>query len=229
MAYFKAGADLVDARLDLGGERPQRAATTTAATAATTSSLPRTTAATAAASSSLPPTAARAAYPSTLGVRVRTPNGDVTLTAAQLREQEQLVHSAVTRLGGAGRGLGVLGYIELFGLINPSAGHAFGNQVWHGLNTLWSAYVYRYRMDGAALYLGWFLCPINFSLGNAATPADQADLRNAKWYPAFFAFWSEMEDPIMACEAILLLGSKPWRIHRSRIHNAEPKHIQLLF
>ena len=157
-------------------------------------------------------------------VQVQTPTGRVTITLDEFRRQEDLVRAAMTRLGGAGTHQGVLGYIELFGFIDPAAhGHPYGRNVWNGMAHLWAGYVFQYRMAGAEILVGWFLCPEPFSQANAGRPAQAGDTR---WYPAFFASWGE-DSVTMACQAILLLGSRPWHIHPTRMHNTRPWHAVL--
>ena len=106
-------------------------------------------------------------------------------------------------------------YIEMFGIPGTERDTMFGTHIAHGLLRLLYQYVYRNRFHGGREYLGWFLCPREFSAANARLPASDDDTR---WYPAVFVVWDQADDEAnMACEAILLQGSRPWRVHVSRM------------
>ena len=113
-------------------------------------------------------------------------------------------------------------YIGMFGIPGMEPETMFGTHINHGLLHLLYQYVFRSRLnvfqsrfrDGRE-YLGWFLCPREFSAENARLPASDDDTR---WYPAVFVVWDQDDDEAnMACEAILLQGSRPWRVHVSRM------------
>ena len=140
------------------------------------------------------------------------------LTHEQYVEAVRRVRSACTIMGGvycnANR------YIAMFGIPGDDRATMFGDHVWHGMHRLLSEYVYQYRFQGGRLYLGWFRCPHHFSAGNARLPASPED---RQYYPAVFVIWDDDDDEVeMACEAILLQGSRPWRVHRSRVWASMP-------
>ena len=146
---------------------------------------------------------------------VATPEGRLILTNEQYIEVTRRVLHACNIMGGVY--CSEDRYIEMFGIPGTEPLTMFGTHINHGLLRLLYQYVFRDRLNGGhggdREYLGWFLCPHEFSARNARLPASHHDTR---WYPAVFVVWSDTEAN-MACEAILLQGSRPWRVHRSRM------------
>ena len=151
---------------------------------------------------------------------VATPTGRLSLTNAEYREVARRVLHARNIMGGVY--CNVDRYIGMFGIPGMEPETMFGTHINHGLLHLLYQYVFRSRLyvfqsrfrDGRE-YLGWFLCPREFSAENARLPASDDDTR---WYPAVFVVWDQDDDEAnMACEAILLQGSRPWRVHVSRM------------
>ena len=58
-----------------------------------------------------------------------------------------------------------------------------------------------------------------FSLGAAQLPLDAET--DTLWYPAYFSQWAVGDLHGMACAAILIMNSKMWYVHGSRIVIAE--------
>jgi len=128
-----------------------------------------------------------------------------------------LVRNANTIMGGLC--VGVADYVRQFGLLDNQ--HRFGDQVWIGLRQLFMSYPYSYRLVGGMLSMGWFQAPHNFGRASSQMPVDPH--RDTLYYPACFVIWSDTDNIIsMACEAILLQSSRPWRVHRTRMVNARP-------
>ena len=92
----------------------------------------------------------------------------------------------------------------------------FGTHIAHGLVHLFDEYNFRFKFEceHAHQYLGWFLCPSDFSRGNAQLPASNSD---RQYYPAVFVQQAGGDQVAMACEAILLRQSRPWWVHISRV------------
>ena len=135
------------------------------------------------------------------------------LTNEEYCEVARRVLHARTTMGGVY--CSVDRYIELFGIPGVEHDTMFGTHIAHGLLRLLSQYVYRNRFHGGREYLGWILCPREFSAANARLPASDAD---TQWYPAVFVVWDNRDDEAnMACEAILLQGSRPWRVQIGRM------------
>ena len=144
---------------------------------------------------------------------VATPAGRLSLTNAEYREVARRVLHARNTMGGVY--CSVDRYIGMFGIPGTEPATMFGTHITHGLLHLLYQYVFRSRFRGGREYLGWFLCPREFSAENARLPASDHDTR---WYPAVFVVWDQDDDEAnMACEAILLQGSRPWRVHVSRM------------
>ena len=144
---------------------------------------------------------------------VATPTGRLSLTNAEYREVARRVLHARNTMGGVY--CNVDRYIGMFGIPGTEPATMFGTHITHGLLHLLYQYVFRSRFRGGHEYLGWFLCPREFSAENARLPASDHDTR---WYPAVFVVWDQDDDEAnMACEAILLQGSRPWRVHVSRM------------
>ena len=144
---------------------------------------------------------------------VATPAGRLSLTNAEYREVARRVLHARNTMGGVY--CNVDRYIGMFGIPGTEPATMFGTHITHGLLHLLYQYVFRSRFRGGHEYLGWFLCPREFSAENARLPASDHDTR---WYPAVFVVWDQDDDEAnMACEAILLQGSRPWRVHVSRM------------
>ena len=150
-----------------------------------------------------------------------TPTGPVTLTMQEYQAQNVLVEAALRRMGGPlGRARNgnerVRDYVAMFGLLQPTREHMFGESVWHGMLTLLSRYVHagRYLGQGGQVYVGWFLCPQPFGRDRAMEPATGQD---TQYYPATFVIWHDCVVARMACEAILLQNARPWWIHLTRM------------
>ena len=83
------------------------------------------------------------------------------------------------------------------------------------------SYPYSYCLGGGMLSMGWFHAPHNFGRASSQMPVDPH--RDTLYYPTCFVIWSDTDNIIsMACEAILLQSSRPWRVHRTRMVNARP-------
>ena len=144
---------------------------------------------------------------------VATPAGRLILNNEEYREVARRVLHARNIMGGVY--CSVDRYIGMFGIPGTEPDTMFGTHITHGLLHLLYHYVFRSRFHGGREYLGWFLCPREFSAENARLPASDDDTR---WYPAVFVVWDQADDEAnMACEAILLQGSRPWRGHVSRM------------
>ena len=97
--------------------------------------------------------------------------------------------------------------------------HMWGDRVWQGLAQMFFnqyQYAYLFSNDATRLTVGWFLCPSNFGRANAQAAATQGD---RFWFPAVF---EDTDDPYtirMACLNIVINSSRPWWVHRSRVHN----------
>ena len=142
-----------------------------------------------------------------------TPGGRRTLSHEEYHAVVRRVLQARTTMGGVY--CAVDRYIELFGIPGAERETMFGTHLAHGLLRLLDQYVFRNRFYGGREYLGWFRCPREFSAANARLPASNTD---TQFYPAVFVLWDSYDDEAnMACEAILLQGSRPWRVHRSRV------------
>ena len=163
----------------------------------------------------VPGTRGHASFPimPDLAIQLTTPAGPALLALTQYDQQRSLVQAAATRMGGLP--LNVVDYVKEFGLIDDQ--HPFGRQVWTGLINLFSQYRYSYRVHDGRWMMGWFQAPHNFSTRAAMTPVDP--LRDTIFYPACFFIFGDGSEVVMACEAILLLGSKPWWVHPSRVRN----------
>ena len=147
-----------------------------------------------------------------------TPGGDRMLTHEEYVEAVRRVRSVCTAMGGVY--CNAVQYIAMFGMPGEDRDTRFGEHVWHGMLRSFSGYVHRYRFQGGRLYLGWFRCPCRFSAANARLPVSPED---RLYYPAVFVLWNNNDDEVdMACEAILLQGARPWRVHRSRVEASIP-------
>ena len=125
--------------------------------------------------------------------------------------QAMLYHRLGQTLNLSLAGFDVHSYTSLYGTLSEQC--PFGDRVWAGLRADFSCYRYAYQMHGCRR-LDWFLCPRNFSRANAGRPVVPGD---SVWYPAVFCDWGEQEHVQMACLQIVLVGCRPWRVHRSRL------------
>ena len=111
-------------------------------------------------------------------------------------------------------------YTRLFGQITPAA--PFGHNIWHGMREL----LHSWQRDGgrpsyyprSQLRLGWFNAPSPFSRHQASQDISTDVGRNWQ-YPAIF-YIGEVEFQVgytMWCEAILIMRSRSWLVHPSRV------------
>ena len=112
---------------------------------------------------------------------------------------------------------GLLGYIQQYGAL--SAEHRFGEHVWHGLGREYDIYPFRHLMDDVnTLEMAWFLLPQNCSKDAARLPPRVGDHR---WYPTVCTRTTGGERRV-ACQHMLMEGTRPWWVHEDRIAQARP-------
>ena len=142
-----------------------------------------------------------------------TPGGRRTLTHEEYHAIVRRVLQARTTMGEVY--CDVDQYIELFDIPGAERDTMLGTHLARGLLRLLEQNIIRNRFYGDREYLEWFRCPHEFSAANARLPALNTD---TQFYPAVFVLWDSFVDEAnMACEAILLQGSRPWRVHTSRV------------
>jgi hypothetical protein len=157
---------------------------------------------------------ATAGPPTACTIVLATPSGTVGLTTAQFEAQSRAYGDVVRRLN-AGYSYGVGRYISEFGLIDAT--HQWGRDVWSGMGVLQQRYPHMYNMGGKLVH-AWFTLPRPFSQAQARRPVWEDDSSElVQYYPALFAIFPDSMHHRMACLHILIVNSKPWWVHESRM------------
>ena len=125
-------------------------------------------------------------------------------------------------------------YVSQFGAV--SSGAPFGDNVWHGMSTLFNdLLMFRSHRSSPSRFgapgpwaAGWFIPPRPFTSQNALLPVDA--LPEAEPYPAF-VFFDADGWVYMWCLAIRIQYSRLWCVHRSRItvvawYGVGPLHVR---
>jgi hypothetical protein len=91
--------------------------------------------------------------------KISTPSGItmVHLIEKELLYQERGFRAATTRMN-AGQFMGVGGYLEHFGTIDPQTNYGWGSDIWSGIGKLLDKYTHADKLCGQ-LFLGWFIIP----------------------------------------------------------------------
>ena len=147
----------------------------------------------------------------------------LALTSREWQEQLSRFQGVLRRLN-AGHGMGVVQYVQTFGRLG-SLNEGFGDAVFAGMIRIWQTYPFQYRMGHLqSLRVGWFLLPEPFSRAAALMePMPLGERRTrAQWYPAFFSESWDVQYLEMACLHILIVGCRPWRVHRDRMFSSVP-------
>ena len=152
-----------------------------------------------------------------LTLNIPTPLGMTRMhfTEKEWLLQDRLYSALVTRTN-AGGWMGVGGYLEKFGTIDPLKNYGWGSNIWPGIRNLLPEYPYSGKLRGQ--FLGWFVIPVPFSKVNAAAPRQGDHTLTPGYFPAIFSYdQSHPTAPLdMACLNILIERSGPWSVHRSR-------------
>ena len=122
-----------------------------------------------------------------LTLNIPTPRGmtRMHLTEKERLLQDRLYSAAVTRRN-AGGFLGVVGYLEKFGTIDPLTNHGWGSNIWPGIRNLLPEYPYSGKLRGQ--FLGWFVIPVPFSKVNAAAHRLGDHTLTPGYFPAIFSY-----------------------------------------
>ena len=99
----------------------------------------------------------------------------------------------------------------------PTPLYRWGDRVFQGLHQDLVRYPHLHRFNGMRICYGHFILPEPFSRAAAYTPRRPDEQR---FYPAVFALAAGPDQDMlieMACFAIILGGSRPWTVHRSRV------------
>jgi hypothetical protein len=150
---------------------------------------------------------------------ISTPSGmtKVHLNEKELLYQERGFRAATTRMN-AGHFLGVGGYLEQFGTIDPHTNYGWGSDIWSGIVKLLGNYTHADKLHGQ-LFLGWFIIPVPFGKINSLLHPQGDQTPSPGYFPAVCAFDQRYPDAdiTMACLHILLEGGPAWVVHSKRI------------
>jgi hypothetical protein len=150
---------------------------------------------------------------------ISTPSGMtmVHFTEKELLYQERGFRAATTRMN-AGQFMGVGGYLEQFGTIDPQTNYGWGSDIWSGIGKLLGNYTHADKLLGQ-LFLGWFIIPAPFSKDHARVHPQGDRTPSPGYFPAVFVFDQRFPtaDITMACLHILLEGGKAWVVHRKKV------------
>ena len=147
-------------------------------------------------------------------VIVQTPSGNATLSRAEWQQQVVRVDGVLARANIRGT-FSAQSYVARYGEVGPGR-NAFGDDVWRGLQMQFRNYPFASRYAGYPMHLGWFLLPEPFSRAGAATAPSQRELLHPRWYPAVFGGYVTDGALQMSCLNIVVMGSRPWWVHRDR-------------
>jgi hypothetical protein len=129
-------------------------------------------------------------------------------------EQQRMFRMAIIKLNGVLGSMSVRMFVEEFGPLSQR--YPFGLWVWTGMASRWDQYRYNYQFTRSdERHTGWFCAPSSFSLCNAARQLEPCD---RECYPTFwYEDGGDTEFVYIVCMFIVIRGSKPWRVHRTRI------------
>ena len=110
-------------------------------------------------------------------------------------------------------------YIQRNGLLSDE--HPFGEFHWRGLIEEYMRYSWRHKLaEMHNLQIGWVLIPRSFSQHNAMLPSCPVD---SMYYPAVIDQDPEYgQQARMACKNIVIMNTRPWWIHVSRLCQLRP-------
>ena len=118
-------------------------------------------------------------------------------------------------------------WVQTFGEMGNERSTMFGEYVWSGMAAWFqNRYIHRHRMaTPEELTIGWFQLPADFSRAAAQAPATEYDFH---FYPAIFSeTWVQGDLVPMACLHIVVVSSRPWYVHVSRVHCTQTLRIFL--
>jgi hypothetical protein len=104
--------------------------------------------------------------------------------------------------------MGVGGYLEQFGTIDPHTNYGWGSDIWSGIGKLLGDYTHADKLLGQ-LFLGWFIIPVPVTGHQArGTSLPFSCLISASPLQIF---------PWHACLHILLEGGPAWVVHWKKV------------
>ena len=167
-----------------------------------------------------PPTPTMLEKPAQDCVVVEVPDGCVWITNQMLIEQANRIHGPAGVLERANlRGsFTTRSYVQQFGLVGHGR-NEFGNLWRLGMLARYQTYPYKHRFRGCRVWLGWFMLPLVPGQMQARKPPSNQEIMAPSWFPAFFAGDMADEELQMSCLNIVVIGSKPWWVHRRRAVN----------
>ena len=153
-----------------------------------------------------------------------TPQGRavVHFTASEWLRQEQLYHALRQKLN-SGYYLGVAGYLQMFGTIDPSTNEGWGSNIWTGIRNLLNQYSHQRSLQGKCI--GWFVLPEPYSRKGAQMPRQYDRRQMIDAVPASLSGEEASfptADRTVASFAHLLENSKPWTVHWTRVLGTVP-------
>ena len=91
----------------------------------------------------------------------------------------------------------------------------YGDRVFDGMMELFVKYPRNHQMMGT-IYYGWFALPDPFSKIQAKKPRTDME---TKRYPTIIINGYDTQSKTIACEHMLIKGTRPWSVHESRVKN----------
>ena len=109
-------------------------------------------------------------------------------------------------------------YVEQFGLVARGR-NEYGNECSRGMMRQYQNYPHQHRFRGQRVWIGWFMLPPVPGQMQARMRPTREELLAPQWFPAFFAGHEGDDNLQMSCLHVLVIGCKPWWVHRQRAAN----------
>jgi hypothetical protein len=138
--------------------------------------------------------------------------------------QQLKQHRVKLDILGGGWTLGLAGYIERFGPLNPKINEGWGNSVWTGMRN-WYCHHYRHQEKACGTRIGWFWLPEPYSKLLAHRHIAECMYPQTVRIPAIFSAQDQMfpdADVQVVTFLQLLEQHRPWPISASRVYNTVP-------